>query len=223
MNHLAVFDRRRLLHFATGGLTAAALAQLSARESTAAPIPAEAKDPPPHHPAKAKRVIHICCCGAFSHLDTFDYKPELARRHGQPLGGDEKPDVFFGQVGLLRQNDFAFQQRGKSGLWVSELFPHIAEVADDLTVVRSMVAESSSHTPATMHENSGFRLNGFPTLGSWLSYGLGCETDELPAFVVLPDSRGLPASGTNNWTNGILTPTHQGVMFQTQGDPLRDL
>ncbi len=223
-------SRRELFSWSAYGLGATALTSLLARDVRGAGIPGEAKDPPPHLPARARRVIHICLCGAFSHLDTFDFKPELAKRHGQPLGGDEKPDVFFGQVGLLRQNDWAFQQRGQSGLWISDLFPHIAGVADELTVVRSMVAESSSHTPATMHENSGFRLNGFPTLGSWLSYGLGNETDELPAFVVLPDPRGLPASGTNNWTNGFLPAQHQGVMFETKapttgrGDqPIRDL
>jgi hypothetical protein len=228
--HMLPISRRQLFSWSAYGLGATALSSLLLQEAGAAAIPGEAKDPPPHLPAKARRVIHICLCGAFSHLDTFDYKPELAKRHGQSLGGTEKPDVFFGQVGLLRQNDFAFRQHGQSGLWVSELFPHIAEVADELTVVRSMFAESSSHTPATMHENSGFRLNGFPTLGSWLSYGLGCETDELPAFVVLPDSRGLPASGTNNWTNGFLPAQHQGVMFETKAptigrgeQPIRDL
>ena len=216
-------DRRNLLQFASGGLLTAALAHLAAQESAAAPIPGEAKDAPPHHAPKAKRVIHICCCGGFSQLDTFDYKPALADLHGKPLGSSEKPDVFFGQVGLLRKNDFEFQQRGQSGLWISDLLPHMAQVADELTIVRSMFAESSSHTPATLQENSGFRLNGFPTLGSWLSYGLGCETDELPAFVVLPDTRGLPASGTSNWTNGFLPSQHQGVMFESKGPPIRDL
>jgi hypothetical protein len=217
--------RRDFFSWVTNGIGAAAFLSLLARDGviSAAGIHGEAKDPPPHHPAKARRVIHICLCGGFSQIDTFDYKPELARRHGQPLGGDEKPDVFFGKVGLLRQNDYAFEQRGKSGLWISELLPNIAGLADELTVVRSMVADSSSHTPATMHENSGFRLNGFPTLGTWLSYGLGCETDELPAFVVLPDARGLPAGGTNNWTNGFLPAQHQGVMFNTTGQAIRDL
>src|SRR5438874_8276780 len=113
--------RRDFFSWAANGLGATAFLSLLARDNivSASPIPGEAKDPPPHHPVKAKRVIHICCCGGFSQLDTFDYKPELTKRHGQPLGGDEKPDVFFGQIGLLRQNDFAFQQRGKSGLWVS--------------------------------------------------------------------------------------------------------
>src|SRR6478672_10454745 len=218
-------SRRDFFSFAARGIGAAAFASLLIQDGIvrAAGIPSEAKDAPPHHPAKAKRVIHICLCGGMSHLDSFDYKPELARLHGKPLGGSQKPDVFFGQIGLLRKNDWEFQQRGKSGLWVSELLPHIAGVADELTVIRSMFAESSSHTPATLHENSGFRLNGFPNLGSWLSYGMGNETDELPAYVVLPDSRGLPASGTNNWTNGFLPAQHQGVMFNSTGQPIRDL
>ena len=125
--------------------------------------------------------------------------------------------MFFGQVGLLRKNDWDFSQRGQSGLWVSDLFPHIAEVADELTVIHSMVAETSNHTPATFQENTGFRLNGFPALGSWLSYGLGAETDELPSFVVIPDARGLPAGGTINWTNGFLPARHQGVVFRSAG------
>jgi hypothetical protein len=219
---LSAFNRRSLLHFASGGLTAAALAWLGAREATAAPIP-DARNAAPHHSPQAKRVIHLCLCGGYSQLDTFDYKPALEQLHGKPLGASEKPDVFFGQVGLLRKSDYTFKQHGESGLWVSDLFPHLAGVADELTVVRSMYAESSSHTPATLQENSGFRLNGFPTLGSWLSYGLGCETEELPAFVVLPDARGLPASGTSNWTNGFLPSQHQGVMFESKGPPIRDL
>jgi hypothetical protein len=222
---LRQLPRRDFFSWVGNGIGAAAFMSLLARDGvvSAAGVRGEAKDPPPHHPPKARRVIHICLCGGFSQIDTFDYKPELTRRHGQPLGGDEKPDVFFGQIGLLRQNDFAFEQRGKSGLWISELLPNIAAMADELTIVRSMVAESSSHTPATMHENSGFRPNGFPTLGTWLSYGLGCETDELPAFVVLPDARGLPAGGTNNWTNGFLPAQHQGVTFNTSGQAIRDL
>jgi hypothetical protein len=218
--------RRDFFSFASRGIGAAAFLSLLGRNGliNAAPgIAPEAQDPPPHHRAKAKRVIHICLCGAYSQIDTFDYKPDLAKRHGKPLGGSEKPDVFFGQVGLIRKNDWGFQQRGESGLWISDLFPHIASVADELTVIRSMHAESSSHTPATLQENSGFRLNGFPMLGSWLSYGMGNETDELPAFVVLPDARGLPAGGTTNWTSGFLPAQHQGVMFQSKGPAVADL
>lgn len=221
-------DRRDFFSWARYGLGGAALATLLLREGwgatgSAPKIPGEADDPPPHHPVKAKRAIHICLCGGLSHLDSFDYKPALAKHHGQKLGGDERPDVFFGQVGLIRKNDWDFAQNGKSGLWVSALFPHIAKMADELTVIRSMVAESSSHTPATFQENSGFRFNGFPAAGAWLSYGLGNDTDELPAYVVLPDSRGLPAGGTVNWTNGFLPARHQGVMFSAQGPAVRDL
>lgn len=227
-------DRRDFFSWVQYGLGGAALATLLARDGFAFAgdraatdskprMPGEADDPPPHHPPRARRAIHICLCGGYSHLDTFDYKPDLAKHHGQKLGGSERPDVFFGQVGLIRKNDWDFAQRGESGLWVSELLPHIAKVADELTVIRSMVAESSSHTPATFQENSGFRFNGFPAAGAWLSYGLGNDTDELPSFVVLPDARGLPAGGTVNWTNGFLPARHQGVMFNTKGPAVRDL
>jgi hypothetical protein len=217
--------RRDFLDFSTASLTGTALASLLIGDKTAsaATVASSAKDAPPHHPAKARRVIHICLCGGVSHLDSFDYKPELAKFHGKSLKSDEKPETFFGKVGLIRKNDWQFKRRGKSGLWVSDLFPHLAEVADELTVIRSMVAESANHTPATFEQNTGFRLNGFPVMGAWASYGLGCETDELPSFVVLPDARGLPAGGTINWSNGFLPAQHQGVAFQSKGPPIRDL
>ncbi len=220
-----LLDRRGFFSWASAGLGGAALASLLVRgdRTLAAPLPGEAADGPPHLAPRAKRAIHICLCGALSQVDSFDYKPALAKYHGQPLPTSEKPDVFFGQVGLLRKNDWDFAQRGQSGLWVSNLFPAIAEVADELTVIQSMVAETSNHTPATFQENSGFRLNGFPSLGSWLSYGLGAETDELPAFVVIPDARGRPAGGTINWTNGFLPARHQGVVFRSQGPAIDDL
>ena len=224
----AELDRREWFEWTRAGLGGAALASLLIKDGIAQPsksnaVPSQASDPPPHQPPKAKRVIHLCLCGGFSHIDTFDYKPELVKRHGSSLGGDQRPDVFFGKVGLLRKNDWEFKQRGESGLWVSELFPHLAEVADELTVIRSMVANSSSHTPATFQENSGFRANGFPVMGAWMSYGLGCETDDLPAYVVLPDARGFPAGGTTNWTNGFLPAQHQGVVFRSDGTPIDNL
>ena len=109
------------------------------------------------------------------------------------------PTFFSARSACLHQPFFKFRQRGRSGLWISDLFPHLAGVADELTLIRSMFAETSNHTPATFQANTGFRLNGFPVLGSWLSYGLGCETDDLPTFVVLPDVRGVPAGGSINW------------------------
>jgi Protein of unknown function (DUF1501) len=218
-------DRREFLSWIKHGLGSAALASLMLNDGALNVLaaPREATDPPPHLLPKARRAIHICLCGAMSQVDTFDYKPELLRLHGKSLVADEKPDVFFGQVGLLRAPDWKFRQRGQSGLWVSDLMPNLAEVADELTVINSMFAETSNHTPAMFQENTGFRLNGFPVLGSWLSYGLGSETENLPAFVVIPDARELPAGGSIHWTNGFLPARHQGVVVRASGTPIDDL
>jgi hypothetical protein len=217
--------RRDFFSFASAGIGSVALTGLLLREGvvSAAPVLGEADDPCPHLRPKARRMIHVVATGGVSQVDSFDYKPELEKRHGQPLGGSEKPDVFFGQIGLLRKGDWAFHQRGQSGLWISELFPRLAAVADELTVIRSMFAETSNHTPATFQESTGFRLNGFPVLGSWLSYGLGAETDDLPTYVVIPDTRGLPAGGSINWSNGFLPARHQGVTIRSRGEPIDDL
>src|SRR3954466_12629481 len=130
-------NRRIFLSWVSHGLGGAALASLLAhdRKLDAAAIPGEASDPPPHHTPRAKRAIHICLCGALSQVDSFDYKPELERLRGKSLNASKKPDVFFGQVGLLKRADWAFARRGRSGLWVSELFPHLAQCADELTVI----------------------------------------------------------------------------------------
>jgi hypothetical protein len=216
--------RRDFLSWVGNGLSSAAAAGLMLRDGTLkAAVPGEATPPCPHFAPKATRAIHICLVGALSHVDSFDYKPGLVRAHGKPLQTAERPDVFFGKVGLLRQPDWEFRQRGQSGLWVSNLFPHLAEVADELTVINSMFADTSNHTPATFQENSGFRLNGFPVLGSWLSYGLGTAADDLPAFVVIPDARELPPGGSINWSNGFLPARHQGVMIRSKGNPIDDL
>ncbi len=219
-----LLDRRGFLSWTTGGIGGAALASLLIKDGlTNEAKCSEERGRIPHHQPKATRVIHICLCGALSQVDSFDYKPELERLHGRSLNTTERPDVFFGRVGLLRKNDWPFRQRGQGGLWISDLFPHIAQVADELTVINSMVAETSNHTPATFQENTGFRLNGFPCMGSWISYGLGSESDDLPAFVVIPDARGLPAGGTINWTNGFLPGQHQGTPIRSRGIPIDNL
>lgn len=216
--------RRDFLSFAASGVGAIALADIMVRDGV---VRAEGGRPEltqiGHHAARAKRVIHIVACGGVSQVDTFDYKPELNAMHGKSLVSTEQPDVFFGKVGLLRKSDWEFRQRGQSGLWVSELFPKLAEVADELTLIRSMVADTSNHTPATFQQNTGFRLNGFPTAGAWLSYGMGCDTEDLPAYIVIPDPRGVPAGGSINWSNGFLHAQHQGVVFKSTGTPIRDL
>jgi hypothetical protein len=219
------WTRRDWLSWVPGGIGSTALLSLLAKDGglQAAPVTGEADDPPPHHTPRVRRVIHVFACGGVSQVDTFDYKPALAKYHGQPMPAKERPDVFFGQVGLLRKSDWEFRQAGDSGLWISDLFPHLREVSDMLTIVRSMVAETSNHTPGTFQANSGFRLNGFPVVGSWMSYGLGSETDDLPAYVVIPDTRGLPAGGSINWSNGFLPARHQGVVIRSKGTPIADL
>lgn len=217
----STFNRRELFSWVGNGLGSAALATLLLRDGVA--HAAEPARPAPHFVPRAKRAIHICCLGAVSQVDTFDFKPGLIKAHGKSLQSKERPDVFFGQVGLLRRPDWEFRQGGKSGLWISDLFPHLRQVADELTLVHSMVAETSNHTPATFQENTGFRLNGFPVLGSWLAFGLGSEAENLPAFVVIPDAREYPAGGSINWTNGFLPARHQGVVMRAKGNPIDDL
>jgi hypothetical protein len=209
--------RRQFLSHATS-LGSAALAWLYAQDAArAAPVSGL------HHEAKVKRVIQVFCPGGVSHVDTFDYKPELEKQDGQAMTGKGKADTFFGQPGNLMKSPFKFKQHGKCGRWISDLLPNLAGHVDDLTFIHSMVAKSANHTPAAFQMNSGFVLNGFPSFGSWVSYGLGSLNEDLPAFVVLPDPRGLPAGGAINWSSGFLPATHQGVAFRTSGDPIPDL
>lgn len=218
-NAAALLDRRALLSWGARGLGATALLDLLGRDGLV-----RAEDvPATHHAPRARRAVQITLIGGLSHVDSFDFKPELARHHGQSLRTEQTPDTFFGQVGQLRKNDWDFRRHGQSGLWVSALFPHIATVADELTVINSMVADSANHTPALFVLNSGFALNGYPSLGSWLSYGLGSEADDLPAYVVLPDGRGEPNGGASAWTSGFLPAQHQGVAFRSGAEPVRDL
>ena len=152
------FNRRRFLELAAGsflGVSTNSLFSAAGDKSVVAP-----REKP------AKQLIYLYMAGGMSHIDSYDYKPGLDQAHGKPLGSSEKPDIFFGQVGLLRRSDFAFKQRGQSGLWLSDMFPNIAEMADEMTVIRSMTTDSANHTPALFFANSGFEFNGFPSVGT---------------------------------------------------------
>lgn len=204
-------DRRQFLDWGAHGIGAtAAFSMLQAGSF-------------PEFAPRAKRVIQISLPGGLSHLDSFDHKPKLAEMHGKPFKSDHQPDIFFGKVGLLRRADWEFKNRGQSGLECSELFPHLASIADELTVVRSMVTNSANHTPACFFVNTGFEFNGYPSLGSWVSYGLGNESNALPTYVVLPDQRGRPSGGADNWSSAFLPSQHQGVEFRNDKQPVRDL
>jgi Protein of unknown function (DUF1501) len=217
-----LLDRRHFLGDAGTGLGAIALACLLNEDGHGAASKTSMAGP--HFAPRAKRAIHIFSLGGVSHVDTFDYKPDLVRHHGQPLTSKGKLDPFFGKPGNLMKSLYPFRQRGKSGLWVSDLLSNLAECVDHLAFIYSMVSKSSSHTPATFQMNTGFTLNGFPSMGAWLSYGLGSSNEQLPTFVVLPDPRGLPAGGSNNWSQGFLPAEHQGVAFRTEGgEPIANL
>lgn len=215
--------RRDFFHWGINGLGASALAALLSRENASAAGPSPTSDSNVTLEPKAKRAIHICLIGGLSHVDSFDYKPALSKLHGKSLNTDEQPDIFFGKIGLLRGSDWTFKPRGESGLMISDLFPHIAELADDLTVLRSMSSKSANHTPALFLANSGFEFNGFPSMGSWISYGLGLENESLPAYVVLNDERGAPNTGASTWSSSFLPSSHQGVVLRSGRQPVRDL
>src|SRR5262249_53949895 len=216
-------SRRDLLgHFATG-LGGMALAALLARDAAARQARGAAANPLPHHAPRARRAIQIFLQGGLSQVDSFDYKPALARLHGRSVTGDERPMGFMGRVGRLHRAHFAFRRRGQSGLWVSDLFPHLAALADELTVIRSMWSGTGNHTPATYEANSGFRTLGFPAAGAGIPSGLGGGGGDLPPFCGLPDSRSLPTGGANNWSSGFLPARHQGVVLNTRGPAVRNL
>lgn len=226
-NEKPILSRRHFLSNAAGGIGSVALSWMLQRDLLASVQPPATNRynvKSPHFPAKAKRIVQIFCAGGVSHIDTFDYRPDLERFHGKKLQGKGENQGFFGQPGLIMKSPFSFQRHGKSGHWVSSLLPNLAACVDDVSFIHSMVAKSNNHTPAIFQMNTGFTMNGFPSMGSWLSYGLGTVNENLPTFVVLPDSRGLPAGGSINWTSGFLPAHHQGVAFRTNSsEPIVDL
>jgi hypothetical protein len=218
-----LLDRRDLLGRAATGLGGIALAALLAEQGLLAddrsairPVirpEAPLAPRPPHFTAKAKRVLMIFCSGAVSHLDTFDYKPELAKRDGQPMPGSERLVTFQGENGNLAQPRWPFRPRGQSGKMVSDLLPSLADLADEMCFVHSMTARSNTHGPAENQMSTGFTLDGFPSIGAWVSYALGSECADLPAFVAIPDPRGVPQTGPNNWNSAFLPAVFQGTAF----------
>ena len=168
---------------------------------------------PPHFAARAKRVLFIFCSGACSHLDTWDYKPELIKRHGQPMPGSEKLITFQGEQGNLTQSPYTFRPRGQCGKHTSDLLPQLGSLVDEMCFIHSMTAKSNTHGPAENQMSTGYTLDGFPSMGAWATYALGTENQDLPAFVAIPDPRGVPQTGPNNWSSGFLPAVFQGVAF----------
>lgn len=214
--------------FRNCGIGVGKIALASMFAQAAAPREAAAEQASPfapkatHFPAKAKRVIYLFMAGAPSQLDLFDYKPKLAELAGKPI----PPSVIQGQRYAFIQPDaavlgpqFSFAKHGQSGLEISEVMPHLAKVADDISVVRSVHTDLFNHAPAQLFCNTGNGVPGRPSMGAWLSYGIGSEARDLPSFVVLK-SGGSLSGGAAMWNAGFLPSVHQGVPFRGQGDPI---
>ena len=176
-----------------------------------------------HFPARAKQVVFFFLNGGPSQVDTFDHKPALKKYEGVDyhrqlqIGSNGRP------VGKLTPSPFPFSKHGASGLEISSLFPNVARFADDLCVIRSMYADTPTHSPGILQMNSGSIVTGRPSLGAWLSYGLGSLNENLPSYVVMTDHRGGPRGGAAAWTSGFMPATHQGTLFRSQGAPILNL
>ena len=207
------------------GLLAASPGSVDSKMACIATTDAETPVLPktPHFQPRAKSVISLFMSGGVSHVDTFDPKPMLDKFHGRPLEGKGEIRVRQGYPGPLMRSPFGFGQFGNNGIYVSKLFPHISGIVDDIALVRSCQGRSNDHVLAHYEWNTGSLRMGFPSVGSWITYGLGTENQSLPAFVVIYDPRGGPFSGPTNWGSGFLPAAYQGTVFRSSGDPVLDL
>jgi len=205
---------------------ASLLTEAFSRSAHAAPAAPKAAGPlslkRPHFAPKAKRVIHLFMSGAPSQLDLFDYKPKLKEYEGKSI----PPEVIGGQRYAFIRSDaaalgpqFKFAKHGQSGAELSEVMPHLAGVVDDICIIKSVKTDQFNHAPAQIFFNTGFGQPGRPSMGSWVTYGLGAETSELPAFIVMSTGAGI-SGGAANWSSGFLPTVHTGVRFRNQGDPI---
>ena len=229
MNDLT-YNRRNMLARSGAGAGFLGLASLLESEGLLHAANDSSIDPlaprQPHFEPKAKAVIWIFINGGPSHVDTWDYKPELANSDGKELEGFDKFTGFFsGSVGPLMKSPFEFTQHGECGKWVSEIFPNLSQHVDKMAFVHSAYAKSNNHSPALFMANSGFTQMGYPCVGSWVTYGLGSESRDLPAFVVMsdPKGRGLPKGHSMNWGAGFLPSVYQGTWLKPSGDPIDNL
>ena len=227
----SVVTRRRFFSRVGTGIQGAALLHLLGgdllAETRSAAAPRQAADllpRPSHFSAKAKSVIHLFMNGGPSQMDLFDPKPELDRRHGESYfdaiaGEVESPTA----AGALMRSPFKFAQHGQSGMWVSDALPHTSQLVDDLALIRSLHTTNITHEPALSIMQTGHMQTGHPAIGSWVTYGLGSECQDLPAYVVLDDPKGLPVNGIENWQAGFLPPLFQGTRVRSIGSPVLNL
>ncbi|WP_435011156.1 DUF1501 domain-containing protein [Tundrisphaera lichenicola] len=209
-------SRREFLWRSGGGLGGIALASLLAGEP--------AKGGVLHHPPRAKRVVQLFMAGAASHIDLFDYKPELIRRHGQKSDFGEPVEAFQDGLGPWLRPVWDFSPHGQSGKMLGEVVADLGECVDDIAFIHNMVGKTGVHSSATLLQATGFQTPGFPGAGAWVSYGLGSMNENLPTFVVLPDHRGFASNGPKNWDSAFLPAQHQGtVVFPGSDEPVAHL
>jgi hypothetical protein len=210
--------RQALQHFANGFgmLGLASLLADEAKADQTNPLAVR----PPHFPAKAKRVIFLFMSGGPSHVDLFDPKPKLAELNGKPLPF-EKPKLERTKTGNLFASPYKFKKHGQSGIEISELFPHVASCADDLCIIRSMLADNINHNGACLQMNTGEQAFSRPSMGSWLLYGLGSENQNLPGFVVISPAQ--PAQGAPLWSSSFLPAAYQGTLINDLSKPIANL
>lgn len=226
-------SRRDFLFESCGGISGLGLAYLLNQDgllgatgsacASASPVQNPLAPKKPHFEPRARAVISLFMSGGVSHLDTFDPKPALAKYAGQPLEGKGEVIVRQGNPGPLMPSPFTFKKYGQSGMDVSEIFPRLATKVDELAMLRSVHGQSNDHVQAHYELGTGMIRMGFPSVGSWVSYGLGSENQNLPAFVVIYDAHGGPFGGPANWSAGFMPAAYQGTVFKASGVPIIDL
>lgn len=218
-------SRRNFVSSLSGGFAGIALTHLLARDASAEiGSPKSEFNGGIHHPAKVRRVIQLFMNGGVSPMDTWDYKPALAKLDGQQLGSKTKIEGATSMQGAIMKSPFEFQRHGECGKWVSSVFPEQARLVDEIAFLQAMTGRSNVHGQNAYLLNNGFLLPGFPCMGAWISYALGNLNDNLPSFIVLPDARGLPYNGRGCFTAGFLPAAHQGTVIKADSSqPIPDL
>jgi len=225
-----LLDRRRFFGETVSSLGSIALLQLLHSQNLLADEQNWTPQVPPTAPhaartapltAKARNVLVVFCAGACSQLETWDYKPELIRLDGQPMPGGP-PVTFQGPAGNLARPQYRFRPRGQSGKMVSDMLPHLGALVDDFAFIHTLTSKTNTHGPAENFLSTGFVQDGFPSIGAWVTWALGTENQNLPAFVAIPDPRGIPQASINNWGPGFLPAVFQGTSFSAS-QPIRNL
>ncbi len=219
-----LLDRRNFLWESGGGLGGIALAAMLGGETAAAEDGKPSAHGGLHHAPKAKRVVQLFMSGAASHLDMYDYKPELIKHHGKKSDFGEHVEAFQNGLGPWMKSPFEFKRYGRCGKHLSDIVAPLGEVADEMAFIHNLVGKTGVHSQATYLQATGFQRPGFPGVGSWVSYGLGAINEDLPSFVVLPDHRGYGSNGPKNWGSAFLPADTQGTeIFPQRENPINDI